>query len=84
MALDIYYKEDIQNAIEGAVVLAVHMHTAGGDMDERFVRGIMAHAHAHAHLFGLKWKEIVAECTEELGIDVGALLDVPIVRVIEG
>ena len=81
--MDVWFKHDIENGIRAAVIMAVHVHLAGGSANVEYIGGILAHAHAQAALYGLSWPAMVAECKRELGADVGGLLDVATCRVLE-
>lgn len=72
MAIDVYFKSEIQNSIVAGIVLAARM-TAGQDVE--FLRGILALAQHQALAFGLSWQALVADARQNLTGDGCELLD---------
>jgi len=77
-----WFKHDIEHGIKATMILAVNVHIASGARNVDHIGGILAHAQAQAVLYGLSWPGLVADCKRELGVDVGSLLDVGAVRVL--
>lgn len=78
MALDIYYKEDIGNAIRAAVTLTVETARMQGVGDARYYAGIMSAAKSLAMAFGIPWARIEQGVRDTVSADVYDLLSDPV------
>lgn len=75
MALDTYVATDLERGIKSTLLMALSVYYANSGRNTEHVIGVLAHAHAQAALYGLNWPKIVGDCQQELGADVGGLLD---------
>jgi hypothetical protein len=80
MALDVWFKSDIQAAILAGVVLTVR---ANGGRDLDYLRGALDNAEHTATTFMLDWPELVRQARGQLRGDALALLDQLTVTVVQ-
>ena len=63
MTLDVYFKEDIRNALSSTISMAVTTSQAaiqaGGKIDEGYMFGVLSAQRSNAKAFGLPWCQVV-------------------------
>ncbi len=74
MALDVYYREDVERVILSDMVLVVQTALACGDNIE-FLRGALVAQQSQALKFGVPWDSLVGRACTIVGDDLVSLLD---------
>ena len=71
MALDVYFRSDLQNAITSTVTMMLAT-AAHGTTPVEFIDGALAFARAQAQAFGIPWAEVDRELPSGwVGLEAG-------------
>jgi hypothetical protein len=75
MALDVFFKSDIQATILAGLVSTIATAQASGTFNTEYLRGALAAYQHQALVVGCDWQGIVSVARQALGTDVAGLLD---------
>jgi hypothetical protein len=75
MALEVYFREDIQQGIIASVLVAIKTYAANEGENTDYLQGMLDLAQAQAALYGLSWPAIQSVVRESLSTGVRELMD---------
>jgi len=75
MAVDVYLKSDIGQALAGALSVAVETTRANGTADLAHLAGCMTVTKGLALTFGVSWPGLLATVRGNVGAELATLLD---------
>jgi len=75
MALEVYFREDIQQGIIASVLVAIKTYAANEGRNTDHLRGMLDLAQAQAALYGLSWPAIRSVVRESLSTGLRELMD---------
>ena len=71
----IYYRSDLAQSIQAALILSSQVYCNGGGRNPEFVSGMLTMAEHYAHQYGLNWGSILHNVREALDADALSVLD---------